>query len=74
MVLVEKYGLQGALLAKTDPKMSKTKPKCCCKDSLLAVLLISMPRRAVAKPTSWGQIGAARGRRAPGDAANLLRQ
>ena len=32
MVLVEKYGLQGALLAKTDPKMAKTKPKCCCKD------------------------------------------
>ena len=43
MVLVEKYGLQGALLAKTDPKMSKTKPKCCCKDRQWAVLLIFLP-------------------------------
>ena len=43
MVLVEKYGLQGALLAKTDPEMSKTKPKCCCKDRQLADGLFPCP-------------------------------
>ena len=72
MVLVEKYGLQGALLAKTDPKMSKTKPKCCCKDCPVAVCLMSMSRRAVVKRTSLAQIGAAHGRQTPADAASWL--